>query len=134
MSRHMPKPYRCSVCFVSFDTARQAERHWQDVHECRTVARTKGNKDMAQSYENSPEARMETAIGKGLLRDIADNPNEAHAVSSLRHALNIASDHIRDCHRHMPPMNALVEAGERRLLPYISSVLTFADEQFGSAP
>lgn len=32
MSRYMPKPYRCNVCFRSFNTVKQAEAHWYGVH------------------------------------------------------------------------------------------------------
>jgi hypothetical protein len=37
-NRYMRKPYRCSVCFRSFDTFVQAEAHWLEVHEARDAA------------------------------------------------------------------------------------------------
>ena len=32
MSRYMRKPWRCSLCFRSFDNAKQAEAHWLKEH------------------------------------------------------------------------------------------------------
>jgi hypothetical protein len=32
-NRYMRKPYRCNICFRSFDTVRQAEKHWLALHE-----------------------------------------------------------------------------------------------------
>jgi hypothetical protein len=33
MNRYMRKPYRCNLCFRSFDTFDQARAHWFGTHE-----------------------------------------------------------------------------------------------------
>jgi hypothetical protein len=64
-NRYMRKPYRCNICFRSFDTEKQAEKHWFSMHEDGTLNKrcpTCGIEHRNQNYYCSPTCR-DIALG-----------------------------------------------------------------------
>jgi hypothetical protein len=65
-NRYMPKPYRCNVCFLSFNTERQAQRHWFDAHEHaiddRSASAPRRETGVARKGENAVPERQSPNI------------------------------------------------------------------------